>query len=83
MIAVDESIIGLPERLAEIALVLSVTAMTARIVLVALVVERNEVLAKNIREAARSERSSDGASVVAVVGLVHLNGVKRRLLDVG
>ena len=75
VIAVDESIIGLPERIAEVVLVLTLTAAMLRIALTALVVERNEALATNIQRAAAQ------GPVVAVLGLVHMNGVRRRLVE--
>ena len=92
-IAVDDSIISVPERLAEFGLVLAVGMVALRVVLVALVVERNDALAANIRSAARVADGRDAgaaagiggderidASVVGVLGLVHVRGVRRRLL---
>ena len=75
-IAVDTSVIGLPERAAEIALVLVVSAAALRVVLVALVLERNDALADAIAREARG-----GGAVIGVLGMVHMNGVRRRLLE--
>ena len=91
-ISVDESVIEFPERLAEVGLVFAVVMVALRIALVALVMERNDALAENIRRAATNARAangsgggegSSGASVVAVLGLVHIRGVRRRLLEAG
>ena len=77
---------GGPERvLALLALAVGLT----RAVFVALIAERNRVIAINIREACRrdmmpsrgSEASVDGtATVVAVIGMAHLEGVRACLL---
>ena len=75
-IAVDTSVIGLPERAAEIFLVLVVAAAALRVVLVALVLERNDALADAIAREAQS-----GGAVIGVLGMVHMNGVRRRLLE--
>ena len=53
-IAADTSVVGLPERAAEIALVLVVAAAALRVVLVALVLERNDALADAIAREARA-----------------------------
>ena len=77
-IANDPSIIGLPERLLEVALAAACAAVVARVALVGLLEERNYVLARNIREACAAE-PVDGDSrdtVVAVLGMAHLNGVR-------
>jgi len=58
--------------------VLQVTILT-RCFLVALLRDRNEILANSISEAC--EQAGEGESVVAVVGAAHLNGVQRRLLE--
>ena len=50
----------------------------ARVFLVALLNERNDILADNIRAAAA--RAKDGKAVVAVLGMAHVNGVAS-LLD--
>ena len=85
-IAVDDSIISVPERLAEFGLVLAVGMVALRVVLVALR-GREDALAANIRSAARVADGRDAgaaagiggderidASVVGVLGLVHVRG---------
>ena len=61
-IAVDTSVVGLPERAAEIALVLVVAAAALRVVLVALVLERNDALADAIAREARAAAPSSACS---------------------
>ena len=69
-------------RFAEVGLILVFT-MALRVLLTYLVTERNQSLADNILHAASEVSSeSSGQGVVAVVGMVHLNGVRRRLLRV-
>ena len=80
-IANDVSIIGLPERLLEVALAAACAALVARVAFVGLLEERNYVLARNIREACEAA-PIDGDSpdtVVAVLGMAHLNGVRTLL----
>ena len=66
------------------------TVVLLRVLLVGLIEERNFILARNIRAASmqvltppRALRQrgggKDGRAVVAVLGLAHLNGVKRLL----
>lgn len=64
-------------------LVLGAAAAVARVALVALVVERNETLAESIRRAAgETGVAGERQAVVAVLGMVHMNGVSRRLLSI-
>ena len=79
-VATDDSVIGAPERLLEVALVLAVAAAALRVVLVALIDERNRVIARNVRTAALA--TGPGEAVVGVLGMAHVNGV-RRLLAAG
>mmetsp|Transcript_8764 Transcript_8764/g.18979 ORF Transcript_8764/g.18979 Transcript_8764/m.18979 type:complete len:328 (-) Transcript_8764:360-1343(-) len=74
------------ETSVEVAVTLVMTMLLARVVLVALIEERNAVLAAKILEACRRPpmRAAGGAaggaeSVVAVMGMVHVNGVVRLL----
>ena len=77
-IAADESVIGAPERLLELALLLAFAATALRVVLVALIDERNVELARNIRAAAAAAAPGEGV-VVGVLGMAHVNGVRRLL----
>lgn len=84
--AIDEATGALPAW--EDAAVTALVAVTlGRAVFVSLVEERNQVLARNIRhvclddgEAASASRREAGATVVAVVGILHLAGVQAALL---
>ena len=51
----------------------------SRVFLVALLEERNRVIARNIRRAAESGGS--GATVVAILGVAHLDGVRALLVE--
>lgn len=77
----DTSVISPAERLLEVLLVVAVAATALRVGLVGLIAERNRVLAENIRaacEAATDGDAADGdAAVVAIMGLAHVNGVRR------
>ena len=83
-----------PLGAAELAPSVAVAALESvallRVLLVALIEERNFVLARNIRAASmqvltppravrQRGRGKDGRAVVAVMGLAHLNGVRRLL----
>lgn len=83
-----------PLTAAELAPSVAVAALESvvllRVLLVALIEERNFVLARNIRAASmqvltppravrQRGRGKDGRAVVAVLGLAHLNGVRRLL----
>ncbi len=80
-IAADESVIGAPERLLELALLLAFAATALRVVLVALIDERNVELARNIRAAAAAAAAAAPGEgvVVGVLGMAHVNGVRRLL----
>ena len=56
---------------------LGLSVLTARLLLVAFLEERNAELARSIRRAARES----GAPVVAVLGGLHVNGVARLLMS--
>jgi hypothetical protein len=53
--------------------------LLSRCFLVALLRDRNEILARSIADAC--ERVPEGNAVVAVLGAAHLNGVRRRLVE--
>ena len=53
--------------------------LLSRCFLVALLRDRNEILAQSIADAC--ERVPEGNAVVAVLGAAHLNGVRRRLVE--
>ena len=82
--AVDEARGVLPDW--QDGLVVAITAVTlGRAIFVALIEERNNVLAKNIRDACLrgaddGDATSTEAAVVAVMGMAHLEGVRMALL---
>ena len=51
----------------------------SRLMLVALLGERNEVLSANIREKCEEQKGTE-KTVIAILGAAHLNGVQNRLL---
>lgn len=70
-----ETLIDLAETLAFVALE---TAVLGRVLLVGLLEERNFVLARNIRRACLEK---PGGTVVGVLGMAHLNGVRSLLKE--
>ena len=54
-------------------------ALLSRCFLVGLLVKRNDVLARSIKDACAE--ADPGATVVAILGAAHLNGVQSRLLS--
>ena len=58
--------------------ILQITILT-RCFLVALLRDRNDILANSISKAC--EDAEEGESVVAILGAAHLNGVQRRLYE--
>lgn len=67
------------EEACQIAVVLSIAGLLARVLLVGLLFERNSVLACNIRSACERTSKKSKATVVAVLGMAHLNGVSKML----
>ena len=68
----------------EVALAAAFFAFAVRVGLVGLIAERNTVLARNIRRACVPVGGrGDGEAVVAILGLAHLNGVRRLLAEPG
>jgi len=59
------------------------TVVLARIILVVMLKERDEVLAKAIQEACNKLPSTDDSEVVAILGMAHCNGVARLLAEEG
>ena len=53
--------------------------LLSRIFLVALLRDRNDILAASV--SAACDQAKEGESIVAIVGAAHLNGVHRRLLE--
>ena len=85
-VAADTSTVGPAERCLEILLVVAFSAVSVRVGLVGLIEERNAVLAHSIRRAclrppAACDASGEREAVIAVLGLAHLNGVKRLLVE--
>jgi len=71
--------------LATIAVTFLETLFLGRVMLGPILNERNEVLARNIAAACAraSADGEDGGTVVAILGMAHLNGVQRLLLEKG
>ena len=59
------------------------TVVLGRVFLVGLLEERNFVIARNIRRAclAPGKKGGGGRTVVAVLGMAHVSGVKRLLTE--
>jgi hypothetical protein len=73
-----EQLLDIAESLAFVALE---SIILGRVLLVALLEERNYVLARNIRKACLAKSASPDGAVVAVLGMAHLNGVGSLLRD--
>jgi len=83
-LASDPGFLGAIEPALEAALTVAIGTVAVRVGLVALLEERNYVLARSIRRACREQpAAADGGgeppAVVAVLGMAHLNGVRQLL----
>ena len=67
------------DLLASLAISALETVVLGRVLLVGLLEERNFALARSIRRASQARGTGRGETVVAVLGMAHLNGVKRIL----
>ena len=81
LISDDISVVGPGTWVLELSVYLAFASFAVRVALVGLIAERNVVLARNIRSAASTTHPQGGetGAVVAILGLAHLNGVKRLL----
>lgn len=71
------------ELLGSVAVAAVETIVFGRMFLIGLLEERNFVIARNIRKAHFEQKAENGGPgcVVAVLGLAHLNGIKRVMLE--
>jgi len=67
------------EEVGQDAVVGAFALLLARVLLVAIIAERNSVLAGNIRSACERASAHGKATVIAVLGMAHLNGVYKML----
>ena len=75
----DQAVATIPEFLGALALTGLQVILLARLFLVILLGDRNEVVARNIEDALATADNSGDSTVVAILGMAHCNGVKRLL----